>query len=322
MAESIQFEFKTKTKTDAAVEFWVISILLLLGILLPLGLLYLMNWLTTKFLPLEQTVRAEYPVQILTGGTAKIVDKDGNPIKVDANDFKFLPDGPASRTLGIGSHGTAEAKMAKFPLLPSWFEQSAAPGNRVVSLYAESGKSQSHFKNGQSTEISPNHAANWFLSIPDSEFAKANGETMKGTLIVAAKMGNIPQYQSRVQDISVKPGLQGRLDEVRSAMASETEKASGKTPKSPKPPKSGQSGISAETGSIQVPSGGVVPGSPKIPGIPSAGVPGVPSSPATGSVPGVPSSGSIPGAPSASSLQPPSSIPGVPNNIPGINPPN
>ena len=325
LSESLQFEFDTKEKVDEGVAFWVDVILLLLGILLPLGLLYLLNWLTTKFLPLEQTVRAEYPVQVLTGGTAKIVDKNGSPLKVEANDFKFMPDGSAARTLAIGSHGEAQAKMAVFPLLPSWFQQSANPGQRVVSLYAESGKSPSHFKDGKATEISPNHSANWFLSIPDSEFAKASGETMNGTLIVAARMANIPQYQSRVQELSVKPGLQNRIDEIRAAMTADAAKDSGKKTKTPKSPKAGKGNLGQETGSIPAVTISSVPGAPKVPGAPSAPSMPIPGAPSTGSIPGIPgapSTGSIPGVPSANPIQPPNSIPGAPKNIPGINPPN
>jgi hypothetical protein len=320
MSESIQFEFQTKTKTDAAVEFWVVAILLILGILVPLALLYLMNWLTTRFLPLQQTVRAEYPVQIITGATAKLLDKDGSPLKVEANDFKFMTDGPAAKTLAIGSHGEAQARIAAFPLLPSWFEQNANPGQRVISLYSESGKGPSHFKDGKATEISPNHAANWFISVPDAEFAKANGETMNGTLVVAARMGSLPQYQSRVQELAAKPGLQGRIDEIRSAMEAEAAKNSGKAPKEPKAPKGDKPGVGGDSGSIVLPP---VPGIPGIPGVPS--VPSVPSAPGTSAIPGVPSTGagqSIPGVPNSAPIQPPSNIPGIPNNIPGINPPN
>ena len=335
MSESIQFEFQTKTKTDAAVEFWVVVTLLILGILVPLALLYLMNWLTTRFLPLEKTVRAEYPVQITTGATAKLLDKNGSPLKVEANDFKFMTDGPAAKTLAIGSHGEAQAKIAAFPLLPSWFEQNANPGQRVISLYSESGKGPSHFKDGKATEISPNHASNWFISVPDAEFAKANGETMNGTLVVAARMGSLPQYQSRVQELAAKPGLQGRIDEIRSAMEAEAAKNNGKTPKEPKARKGDKPGVGGDSGSIVLPPVPGIPGIPGVPGVPSPpstsaipgipGIPGLPSPPSASAIPGVPSTGagqSIPGVPNSTPIQPPSNIPGIPNNIPGINPPN
>jgi hypothetical protein len=295
----------------------------LLGILVPLGLLYLLNWLTTKFLPLEQTVRAEYPVQILNGATAKIVDKDGNPIRVEANDFKFLPHSPASRSQAAGAHGTSVAKVAKFPLLPSWFEHEATAGNRLISLYSESGKGPSHFRDGKATEVSPNLAANWFLSIPDGEFSKASGETMNGTLVVASRMGSLPSYQSRVQDVSVKPGLQGRIDEIRAAINSAKPDASANPAKMRRAAKAGKSAIVAEAGFVPttLPS---VPGAPGIPGVPGSPtpppstIPGVPGSPG---IPGAPPLTSIPGAPSTPPVTPPS-IPGAPNNIPGINPPN
>ena len=329
LAESVNFEFESKAEVNEAAAFWVSTGLLILGILLPLGLLYLLNWLTTLFLPLQQTVRAEYPVQIVTGATAKVLGKDGSPLKVEPNDFKFLTDAPASKKLAIGAHGEAQAKIAAFPLLPSWFEQNAKPGQRVISLYSESGKGPSHFRDGKTTEISPNHAANWFISVPEAEFSKPNGEPMNGILVVAARMGSLPQYQSRVQELSSKPGLQGRIDEIRAAMEAEASKNSGKTPKEPKALKAGKPGLGGDQGSVVVPPVPTIPGATGIPGVPispttpagSSG-PGVPSSPP---IPGVPSTGagpSIPGVPNSNPIPPPSSIPGVPNNIPGINPPS
>lgn len=326
LAETIQFEFKSETQTNSAVEFWVTIILLILGLLLPLLLLYAMNWATTKFLPVSSVARAEYPVKIQTGGAAKIAGKDGQPITLAANDFKYLPnEDKASRNLTIGNHGTASAKMAWFPLLPSWFQQEATPGNRVISLYAESGKRPSFFQNGKASEISPNPAANWFLSIPDSEFAKANGESMDATLVVASQIANLPDYQKRVMEISAKPGLQGRIDEIRSAIAAEANdpKAGGKPGKKVKPAKAGKSPVADEGGGVTLPTLPPVPGVGNISGvpgvttdptttIPGAGIPGVPG------VPGVPG---IPGTPSSSTNSNPT-IPGIPNNIPGIKPPN
>lgn len=316
--ENLQFEFDSAAKSDPFVEMMVIIGLLLVGLLLPLGLLYLLNWLTTKFLPLEQTVRAEYPVQILNGATAKIVDKDGSPIRVEANDFKFLPDSPASRSQAAGVHGTSVAKVAKFPLLPSWFEHEATVGNRVVSLYAESGKSPSHFRDGKATEVSPNLATNWFLSIPDAEFSKASGENMNGTLVVASRMGSLPSYQSHVQAVSSKPGLQSRIDEIRGAIETEQLKNSGKSSKVRKQPKAEKSGLAADAGFVPA----TVPGVPGVPGNAGPTAPNtIPGVPGLTAIPGSPTSTVIPGVPSTPPVAPPS-IPGVPPNIPGINPPN
>lgn len=320
LSENLQFEFDSGAKSDPFVEWAVIIALLVLGLLLPLGMLYLLNWLTTKFLPLEQMVRAEYPVKVQTGPVAKILDQKGNPITVDANDFKFLPNQPASSSLDLGQKGKAVARLPIIPLAATWFEHQAPQGSRVISIYNGGSKNPNHFTAGKATEISPNHADNWQLVIADSEFAKPEGEQLTGLLVVGSRIGNLPQYQARVTEISSKPGIKRRIDEIRAAIAAENlkpQKAT-KSPKANRRPGPGDSGLPP------MPGGGtpVVPqaptSGPSIPGVASPSIPGIVPPTGSPSIPGTnaPSSTSIPGTSSPS-------IPGVPMppTIPGVNPP-
>ena len=315
LQENLQFEFDSGAKSDPFVEWAVIIGLLIAALLIPLALLYLLNMLTTKFLPISQMVRAEYPVKVQTGPVTKILDQKGNPIMVDANDFKFLADQPASSSLDLGQKGKSVARLPIFPLAATWFEHQALQGSRVISVYNGGSKSPNHFVNGKATEISPNHADNWQLVIPDAEFAKAEGEQLNAMLVVGARMANLPQYQTRVNEIASKPGLQRRIGEIRAAIAEEASKPQ-KATKLPKPGKG--SGPDSTGGSL--PGGGVPgmpPSGPNIPGIPGVSNP-TPQIPGVTSIPGVtPSSApNIPGVANPS-------IPGVPKppTIPGVNPP-
>ena len=315
LQENLQFEFDSGAKSDPFVEWAVIIGLLIAALLIPLALLYLLNMLTTKFLPISQMVRAEYPVKVQTGPVTKILDQKGNPIMVDANDFKFLADKPASSSLDLGQKGKSVARLPIFPLAATWFEHQAPQGSRVISVYNGGSKNPSHFVNGKATEISPNHADNWQLVIPDAEFARAEGEQLNAMLVVGARMANLPQYQSRVNEIASKPGLQRRIGEIRAAIAEEASKPQ-KATKLPKPGKG--SGPDSTGGSL--PGGGVPgtpPSGPNIPGIPGVSNP-TPQIPGVTSIPGVtPSSApNIPGVANPS-------IPGVPKppTIPGVNPP-
>jgi hypothetical protein len=315
LQENLQFEFDSGAKSDPFVEWAVIIGLLIAALLIPLGLLYLLNILTTKFLPISQMVRAEYPVKVQTGPVTKILDQKGNPIMVDANDFKFLADQPASSSLDLGQKGKSVARLPIFPLAATWFEHQAPQGSRVISVYNGGSKNPNHFVDGKATEISPNHADNWQLVIPDAEFAKAEGEQLNAMLVVGARMANLPQYQSRVNEIASKPGLQRRIGEIRAAIANEASKPQ-KTSKLPKPGK----GSGPDSAGGTMPGGGVPgmpPSGPNIPGIPGVSNPNAPI-PGVTSIPGVtpPSNTSIPGVANPS-------IPGVskPPTIPGVNPP-
>ncbi len=303
LEENLQFEFDSGSKSDPFVVWSVIIGLLIAGLLIPLGLLYLLNILTTRFLPITQMVRAEYPVKLQTGAVTKILDQKGNQILVDANDFKFLADQPAARSLDLGQKGKSVARLPIFPLAATWFEHQAPVGSRVISSYSGGSKNSNHFTSGKATEISPNHADNWQLIVPDAEFAKADGDQLNATLVVGARMANLPQYQSRVNDISSKPGLQRRIGEIRSAIAAESERPQ----KVSKNSKSGKGrGQDGQGGSL--PGGGTPvipptpPNSPTIPGLsnPTPSIPGVTvipgaTSPAAPSIPGVPKPPTIPG---------------------------
>jgi hypothetical protein len=315
LQENLQFEFDSGAKSDPLVEWAVIIGLLIAALLIPLGLLYLLNMLTTKFLPISQMVRAEYPVKVQTGPVTKILDQKGNPIMVDANDFKFLADQPASSSLDLGQKGKSVSRLPLFPLAATWFEHQAPQGSRVISVYNGGSKNPNHFVDGKATEISPNHADNWQLVIPDTEFAKAEGEQLNAMLVVGARMANLPQYQSRVNEIASKPGLQRRIGEIRATIANEASKPK-KTSKLPKPGK----GLGPDSTGGTLPGGGVPgmpPSGPNIPGIPGVSNP-APQIPGVTSIPGVtpPSNTSIPGVANPS-------IPGVskPPTIPGVNPP-
>lgn len=320
LSENLQFEFDSGAKSDPFVEWAVIFALLILGLLLPLGLLYLLNWLTTKFLPIEQMVRAEYPVKVQTGLVTKILDQKGNPITVDANDFKFLPNQPAANSLDLGQKGKSVARLPIIPLAATWFEHQAPMGSRVISIYNGGSKNPNHFTAGNATEISPNHADNWQLIIADSEFAKPEGEQLSGLLVVGSRMGNLPQYQARINEISSKPGIQRRIGEIRAAIAAENLNPK----KAGKPTKASKSSGPGDSGLPPAPGGGtpVVPqtpnSGPSIPGVASPNIPGIVPPAGSPSIPGTnaPSSASIPGTSSPS-------IPGVPMppTIPGVNPP-
>jgi hypothetical protein len=319
LSENLQFEFKSSALVDETTRNLIIIGLLLLGLIIPLALLYLLNFLTTKFLPVEQMVRAEYAVALQPGPAGKIVDQSGKPIQVDANDFRYLPDMPASKTLDLGLKGKSAARLPLFPLAAPWFEHQAPAGSRVISLYNGGSKSAASFASGQAAEISPNHADNWQLIIPDSEFLKPEGEALAGVLVVGSRMGNLPQYQNRVNEIASKPGLQRRVGEIRAALAAEAT--------STKPPKRSKGSAKSEGSAVVAtppatisaasipgisnPAGGTVPpgqpGSPAIPGVPAPAPTGIPGVNPPAGTPGI-SNPNIPGAPK-------------PPTIPGVNPP-
>jgi hypothetical protein len=264
----VRFEFETKTQGNTAVTIAVIALLLLLGILLPLLLLYLFNKATTKFLPLENTYRAEYPVLLTPGFAPKVVDARGQGprkgIQVEPQDFVAQVDQPAAAEINTGL-GMAKGRVPIIPILATWYELQAPEGQRVITMKSGGEKNPKTFADGASSELSPNMNDNWALSFSDADLLKSEDEELPGRLVVFAPMSNLQSYQSRVNDILQTPGIGDRVTELRSAAKNEQLAETQK-------PKSGKSRPAApEAGSFTVPT---VPSS--LPGTGKMSPPGLP----------------------------------------------
>jgi hypothetical protein len=296
----VRFEFETKTQGNTAVTIAVITLLLLLGILLPLLLLYLFNKATTKFLPLENTYRAEYPILLTPGFAPKLVDARGQGsrkgIQVEPQDFVAQANQPAAAELNTGL-GIAKGRVPLIPILTTWYELQAPEGQRVITMKSGGEKNPKTFADGASSELSPNMNDNWALSFSDADLLKSEDQELPGRLVVFAPMSNLPAYQSRVNDILQTPGIGDRVTELRAAAKNEELAQT-------KKPRSGRSKPAApQAGSFTVP---IVPSS--LPGTGKMAPPGLPNiNPESSAIPGSNVEGSAPPPPKPASgkLAPP-----------------
>lgn len=217
----ITIEFASSTQSNAAVEIAAIVILLILGLFLPLLVMWIINLVLTRFLPVESMMRASFPVVLETTGlNPRILDNragvEGSGIVVDPNDFRNVMDQPASREYDTGL-GSAKAKIPVFPLAPTWYQWEAPAGSRVLSIFEGGTKHSPMIDSGRAAEISPNMADNWALVIPDSELLEEKPQ-VSGELVVFTRMANLPDYQKRLGEISTKPGLADRITSLRAAV--------------------------------------------------------------------------------------------------------
>lgn len=216
---TLRFEFDSQAESNALVEWLVIALLLLLGVLGPLGGLYIFNKATTKFGPTDGLVRAEYPVFIERGASTRLVDarpqSTGNPIQVAPSDFVSPGiEAKGKALVQLGAAGTSQAVVPTFPLNAPWFEQAANPGMRVISVFSKSSKNPELFADGRKQEISSAMHENWFLTVQENEFLKEKTEKMSGTLTVFASMGQLADYQSKLARISNNASLSSRIDTI------------------------------------------------------------------------------------------------------------
>ncbi len=222
-AEDVVFEFDSTTRQSAPVFFSVFIALLVLGILLPLLLLYLFNRVTSHFIWSSGLVRAEYPVRVNLGITASFVDPTtGGPISVGPQDFRFVADRNNPRSVDDEPHGMPLARVPLFPLSPTWTEWIANIGYRVINVYPDGVKSPDRFANGKVAEIGPNMARNWMLVARESDLVDSFGQpSVQAILVVYSEMGDLGRYQSRLSEIQSMAGLPDRIEAVRQAVVAE-----------------------------------------------------------------------------------------------------
>ncbi len=221
----LTIQFESATQSNRAVEIGAIIALLIGGLLLPLAVMWLINWVGTRFLPMGSVMRASFPVTVDSSGPfSKLLlagpGAETGPLTVAPDDFKNLMDQKALRDYDTGA-GTAQAKIPLFPLAATWYQWNAPAGHRVLGFYEGGTKHSADIDAGRALEVSPNMAENWALVVPDSELRKDAAGKIAGELVVFGRMSNLGDYQSRVGEISLKPGLSDRIAALRAAVESE-----------------------------------------------------------------------------------------------------
>jgi hypothetical protein len=289
----IRFQFASETETNQAVTFTVLAMLMILGLLLPLAAMWLLNFLTTRFLDVESTVKATFPVTIAAnGGLPLLTDarpgEEGN-FKIGTRDFLSVMDQKAPRTYETGQ-GEAAAKIPLFPLSSTWYEWRAPQGSRILTSNVSANKQTNDIAAFRATEVSPNMSDNWALVIPDAELLKGDSVERNAKLVVFAPAAIIPAYEARIQKILNSPRLK---DDIRAA-AAEVEK------RKPEPKEKAKSNKQPKGKAPTTPE--VTQPTTQIPNIPGfgdtqtgSGNPGGPATP-----PNIPGFGNNPGSPNSS----------------------
>lgn len=225
----LRISFESDTQSNAAVTWIVFALLLLLGLLLPLLILWLLNYFTTRFLPIEGVTKMSIPVLLdASGPVLRVTDgrpgKDG-AVVIEPRDFLNVPDQAAPKNFETG-HGQAMSKVPLFPLASTWYEWHAPTGSRVATAYLGATKTTKDIAAGLATEVSPNMRENWALTITDAELSKSDPGPIRAQLTVFAAMLPLAGYQSRIATLLASNGLSERVKNLRQTVKSEIESAS------------------------------------------------------------------------------------------------
>ena len=221
--EDVVFEFESTTQQNTAIFLTVFVALLLLGILLPLALLYFFNRFASRFAWASQLLRAEFPVSVSLGSVASFTDsRTQSPVSVGPQDFQFLTERKNPRSVEDEPRGLLVCRVPLFPLSASWSEWLAQMGYRVVSIYPGAQKNPARFADGKATEISPVMAENWALVFSETDLLSAPpAGPIPGTLVVYSEMKNLSQYQTRLVSLGAQIGLVERIQQVYTLVCQE-----------------------------------------------------------------------------------------------------
>jgi hypothetical protein len=292
---------------------WIIF-LTILGILLPLGLIYLLLWWATRIAYGRQLQRAEYPIAINTDG--RITARDGSAVLTQGDNYIGRPQQTDVRVVEDGGT-TMSAKIPKSVLAEPWYEIKAPEGSRVISVGNIAPRIM-HKKRFASAKLAPivgDLGKIWYILITDSALNKAEkASSIEAKLVIFNRRDNtnLNQHRDSFSKVSSKPGLGKEVEKLITIV-----KAEGTSASSGGGPSGGKSagGPSGPTGGN--PSGGS--GSPVRPGGP--GTPGSSGAPVRSNLPGAPARTNSPGAPTRSG--PLSSSPGSsPSSSPGLGSPS
>jgi hypothetical protein len=311
-----------KSEVPGEPLFWVI-LLTILGIALPLGLIYLMSWLTTKIAFGRQVQRAAYPVMLTPAD--RYTARDGSAIAIDGTDFKIRPEQPDVRSFE-DSVGTFRTKISKLVLAAPWFEVKASEGTRVITLVHSAPQHKHRFGSGKLAPIPGDMGKIWALQVSDADLLKFEKSTpIPGTLVIFKRnnLANPNQFRDVFNGVTTKAGMWREVTRLAEVVKNESakpekvampKKGGGDTPPPPPPsgpgrpggtpPRPGSSGpapIRPGSGS----SSPIRPGSSTPSSSPST--PSAPSSPSTSSRPSGATTPNTP-PPRPGSSQPPKRI--------------
>ncbi|MBU4464949.1 MAG: hypothetical protein KKH75_03780 [Actinobacteria bacterium] len=286
LTQEVPIVFTSTRPVNAAAVGLLALALLLLGILLPLVLLWIVNWATTRLEVDNRTQRAAFRVRIGPDGV-EFVDAPASDSALSER-FGYRGAAGSGRSIDDPELGGIHTRIPWFPLLAPQYVITPAPGTLLVvaragSKLAAGGASQA---DGSMRFAQLPLGAFWALTVSRAELLRTRrGDAVVGTAVIYHRFdASVPtQYRDRLDDIAADPRLTDAIDRLRTA---------------------------------QTPTGSAIPG-PAAPGEappvdPLAGVPPRTSASGAGSPPPRPGGSSSAGSP------PP--LPGSPPSLPGAAP--
>jgi hypothetical protein len=173
----LPFSFEMHRPVDQARRAWMSVLLLLVGFLLPLAVLWGLNWWGARFEPLARLRTAAVPVLITSDGRLRrIRDRQDGPLSFEASDFENTP-GPDEPVREASVHGLhLRSKVPLFPFRAAHGVVSADPQHAVASEGLMSSGTPVRGK------VPFNLARQWIFTLEGAEIPEDGEPEVRGTL--------------------------------------------------------------------------------------------------------------------------------------------
>ena len=212
VSRSIEFE-TTVIRLGQGV---LLILLYLIGILIPLGLIYLMYWMTSRLSFGAGMQRHTFP--IIIDSTKGLLNRDGTKLIGTVDHFKPIPLQADTRNYKEQSNGEIRLRLSPIPLAEPWFEFEVAQGARVITMARASAIARKRFVSGELAPVNSDMGDYWAILIKETDLqSTANKSSVPATLVVYKRMrpGFADQNRDRVEKITKLGGMWDRVVALR-----------------------------------------------------------------------------------------------------------
>lgn len=223
LTQSSSFRFTSTRPVDAGIMGLITLGLLALGVLLPLVILWFVNWLTTTLSIAPNTQRGVLPVSV--DGTGVHPSGSVEESFLGANVFQNRPPIERERAIHDADLGVLRARVPWWPVNDTWFEVVPPAATAVVLARTGSraGSLGSRAQQGDRAVRFSNLPLDAFTAIIVSEDELRR--TRKGDAVAARVVmyhrpepGVADQYTRRIGELRAESDLLGRIDRLRESL--------------------------------------------------------------------------------------------------------
>ncbi len=301
----VSISFTTTRLLNSGVLALTLALLLILGLILPLLLLYVVNKLTTRVEYGSYVLRSALDASLAPDGVKILVASEkGQEPQIPlteltnlAEHFKMLAPVEDAASVSDPDLGRLRAVVSWIPFQSPWFEIVVPHGMRVLSGRIPGITQELRFANGKRALFSGQVSRTWAFVVPEREFLKSPTEPIRGLLVIFDQKGRgvADRLFKRLYEVTNEMRLKERVDKIRASVLKDSKLSSNaadkaeSVTKSDLPPRPGQKD-GGSTGAVGLPprpgsekpggtTGARPPSGPQVPPAPSGGTPPPPPRP-------------------------------------------